>query len=98
MPNTSIQVCARFDSRPATTSIRMCSLRSSVYGEQSRKIAENRYHCVSRNAFELTSNALRTIALAALISTATSTSQMSPRPMRVLRPSIAREKASRDFM
>ncbi len=98
VPNTSIQVCARFDSRPATTSMRMCSLRSSVYGEQSRKIAENRYHCVSRKAFELTSNALRTMALTALIRTAASTSQISPRPMRVLRPSIARDRVSRAFM
>ena len=33
----------------------------------SRKIAENRYHWISSQAFELMSNALRMIALAALM-------------------------------
>jgi len=75
VPKTSIHACARGESRPAITSMRTCSLRSSVNPEHRRKTAEKRYHCASRNAFELMLKSLRTIAFPALTSTATSTSQ-----------------------
>ncbi len=55
--------------------MRMCSLRSSVYGAHSRNTAENMYHCASRKAFELMLKVLRTTALRALTSTATRISQ-----------------------
>jgi len=53
MPTTSIQFCARGESRPWMMSMRTCSLRSSVYPAPKRKITENRYHWISRYAFEL---------------------------------------------
>ncbi len=75
VPKMSIHVCVRREKRPAITSMRMCSFLSSVYAAHSRKIAENRYHWTSRKALELMSKALRTMALAALMNTATRTSQ-----------------------
>jgi hypothetical protein len=53
MPITSIQFCKRGEKRADRMSIRTCSLRSSVYPAPNRKITENRYHWISRYAFEL---------------------------------------------
>ncbi len=68
--------------RSFTMSMRMCSLSASVHGAASRKTAANSHHCNSSHAFELMSKSLRTRALPALMSAATTISHATHCPIR----------------
>ena len=81
-PNTSIQLRSRFGKTLFTMSMRMCSFAISVHDAHIRKTMENRYHCNSSQAFELVSNTLRTVALAAETRTAATTSHATHLPIR----------------
>src|SRR6185437_4098208 len=56
-------------------------------------MAENRYHCTSSQALELSENSFRDTALPALITTTSSTSQETPRPTIRLSRSMPRLSA-----
>ena len=59
-PTTSMMLRVRCGSRLFRMSMRMCSLASSVHGEQSRNTALNSTHCSSSQEFDEVSNTLRT--------------------------------------
>ena len=80
-----------------TMSMRMCSLDSSVHAEHSRKTAPNRIHWISSHELDEVLKTLRTMALAALTSTAARMAQATIWPTRVLNASTARLKLSSPF-
>ena len=69
-PNTSIQSRTRLGKKLFTMSMRMCSFDSSVQGAHSRKTTPKRTHCSSSHELDEVLKTLRTMALAALTSTA----------------------------
>jgi len=74
--------------------MRTCTLRMKAKPAPSRNTPANRYHWISRNAFELKLNSLRMMALPALISTDASTSQRISRPIWALSVSTPAESLS----
>ena len=94
-PKTSMPSRHRFGSMLLTMSMRMCSLERSVHGEHSRKMAPNRTHCSSSQAFDDMSNTLRTVALVAEMITTIRISQDNTLPTRKLTASMARLSLSK---
>src|SRR4051794_20621540 len=87
-PTTSMVLRSHFGMRLFTMSMRMCSLESSVHGEQSRNTMLNRTHCSSSHEFDDISKILRTVALAAETNTAARMSQDRRLPIQVFMVSI----------
>src|SRR5262249_45525935 len=69
-------------------SMRMCSLSRSVHDAHSRKTTLNSTHCSSSQAFDDTSNVLRTTALIADTATAAKIAQAHHLPICTLTASI----------
>src|SRR5262245_35501768 len=78
-------------------SMRICSLESSVHAEHSRKTAPNKIHWISSQELEEVLKTLRTVALAALTSTAARMAQATICPSRVLNASTDRLNLSNVF-
>ncbi len=97
-PTMSIHTCTFLGKRLLTTSMRTCSRLSSVQPAAIRKDHANRYHCTSRKALELVSNALRTMALAALMKVDAKMSQIEYLPTNALSLSMARDSESKACM
>src|SRR6185437_14612522 len=81
---------ARLGSIWFTISIRICSLSSSVQGEQSRNTTLNSTHCNSSHELEEVSSTLRTIALTADTTTATKISHATRLPVHLVNASMPR--------
>ena len=93
-PMTSIVLRTHFGNMLFTMSMRMCSLESSVHGEQSRNTMLNSTHCSSSQEFDDVSKTLRTVALAADTNTAARMSQDRRLPIQVFIASIRRLSGS----
>src|SRR5262245_2286993 len=94
-PKTSMASRHRFGHRLLMMSMRMCSFDSSVQGEHRRNIAPKMIHCSSSQALEDVSKTLRTVALAAEMSTTIRISQDRTLPIRKLTASMPRLSLSK---